>query len=161
MSTLARSAAGRSRKPRISPHRRGRRETRKVHPDYLALIREHPLRPIYDHRNYDEAAAMLDRLAVKPENSLTPGERDYFDTLTLLVQAYDDAHFKMPKRKMTPLEALKYVMSESGMTQKQLGDLLGNRALASLVLSGNRGLSKAHIRILSDHFRVEPGLFID
>jgi len=160
MRTAARSTARRTRKPRPSPHRRGRRLAHAVHPDYLALVREHPLRPIHDDADYDAAAAMLDRLAVKPEESLTPGERDYLDTLTLLVEAYDAVHYKVPKRAMSGLEALKYVMAESGMTQGQLGELLGNRALASLILNGHRSLSKTHIRMLAEHFRVEPGLFL-
>ena len=32
--------------------------------------------------------------------------------------------------------------------------------LASLIESGHRQLSKTHIRILSEHFRLEPGLFL-
>ena len=54
---------------------------------------------------------------------------------------------------------LKYLMQESGMTQADLGRLLGNRALASLILNGHRQLSKSHIRKLADHFKVSPALF--
>jgi antitoxin component HigA of HigAB toxin-antitoxin module len=51
-------------------------------------------------------------------------------------------------------------MAESGMRSANLGRLLGNRALASLILNGHRQLGKARIRILSEHFKVEPGLFL-
>ncbi|MBI4578979.1 MAG: hypothetical protein HY718_04710 [Planctomycetes bacterium] len=129
--------------------------------DYLALIREFPLRPIRTAREYDAAAAIVDRLAVQPEGSLTAGRQDYLDALTMVVQAYDDEHFAMKVRKMRPVEVLKYLMAESGMAQKELGELLGNRPLASLILNGHRQLSKTHIRILSEHFKVEPGLFLD
>jgi antitoxin component HigA of HigAB toxin-antitoxin module len=37
---------------------------------------------------------------------------------------------------------------------------LGNRALASLILRGQRQLSKSHIRKLADHFKVSPALFL-
>jgi antitoxin component HigA of HigAB toxin-antitoxin module len=42
----------------------------------------------------------------------------------------------------------------------ELGRLLGNRALASLILNGHRQLSKSHIRKLADYFKVSPALFL-
>jgi antitoxin component HigA of HigAB toxin-antitoxin module len=42
-----------------------------------------------------------------------------------------------------------------------LGRLLGNRALASLILRGRRQLSKNHIRLLARHFKVSPALFFE
>jgi HTH-type transcriptional regulator / antitoxin HigA len=56
---------------------------------------------------------------------------------------------------------LKYILEESGMTQAELGKLLGNRSLASLILNGHRQLSKTHIRKLADHFKVSPALFLE
>ena len=55
---------------------------------------------------------------------------------------------------------LEYLMEESGMTQADLGRLLGNRALASLILGRHRELSKTHIRKLADHFKVSAALFL-
>jgi HTH-type transcriptional regulator/antitoxin HigA len=127
---------------------------------YLALIEHFPLRPLRSERDYDVAVAILDVLAVRPERSLERGEQDYFDTLTILVEAYDEEHHGMDAEDGDPLTMLKYVMDESGMTQADLGRLLGNRALASLILNGHRQLSKTHIRKLADHFKVSPALFL-
>lgn len=91
---------------------------------------------------------------------MSSGERDYLDTLTLLVAAYDTARFEIRSPRMTPLQRLKYLMDQSGMNSSALGRLLGNRGLASLILNGHRQLSKSHIRILSDHFKVDPGMFL-
>lgn len=146
----------RRRLPRVS-----RRHRIPISADYLRLILTFPLRPLKSDRDYEAATALLDRLAVRPEGSLPSGEQAYMDTLTLLVQEYDDKRFKVATRRMSPLKALKYLMEESGMTDAQLGALLGNRPLASLILRGHRGLSKTHIRRLSDHFKVEPGLFLE
>lgn len=135
----------------------------KVHrpgPAYLALIDLFPLRPLRSGRDYDAAAAVLDTLAVRPEGSLDCGEQDYFDTLTMLVEAYDQQHHAVDEEKRDPLAMLKYLMQESGMAQADLGRLLGNRALASLILNGHRHLSKSHIRKLADHFKVSPALFL-
>jgi HTH-type transcriptional regulator/antitoxin HigA len=139
----------------------GRKQgTGRVRDDYLELIREFPLRPLRSAREYKAAAAILDRLAVRPEGSLSPGEQDYLETLTLLVRDYDEQHFKIQTAHLGPVDMLKYLMEQAGMNRSDLGRLLGNKALASLILNGQRSLSKAHIRILSDHFKVEPGLFL-
>ena len=131
-------------------------------PGYLALIDVFPLRPLRSERDYNAAVAVLDKLAVRPEGSLGQGEQDYLDTLTLLVEAYDREHNDLETaHHRDALSVLKYLMQESGMTQADLGRLLGNRALASLILNGHRHLSKSHIRKLADHFKVSPGLFLD
>jgi HTH-type transcriptional regulator/antitoxin HigA len=129
-------------------------------PAYLALIDVFPLRPLRSERAYDAAVAVLDTLAVRPEGSLDPGEQDYLDTLTMLVEAYDQEHYDIDTEHGDPLAMLKYLMQESGMTQADLGRLLGNRALASLILNGHRQLSKSHIRKLADYFKVSPALFL-
>ncbi len=129
-------------------------------PAYLALIDLFPLRPLRSEQDYDAAVTVLDALAVRPEDSLDPGEQDYLDTLTMLVEAYDREHYDIDTKHHDPLTMLKYLMQESGMTQADLGRLLGNRALASLILHGHRRLSKSHIRKLADHFKVSPALFL-
>lgn len=128
--------------------------------DYIALVREFPLRPIRTRRAYKTATAIADRLAVRVEGTLSQGEQDYLDTLTLLIEAYDDEHFAIETRNLKPLDVLKYLMDQAGMITADLGRLLGNKPLASLILNGHRALSKTHIRILSDYFKVEPGLFL-
>ena len=139
------------------------RPARKRHPRpgpaYQALIDVFPLRPLHCDRDYDAAAAILDALAVRPEGSLDRGEQDYFDTLTMLVEAYDQEHHA-PAKPCEPISMLEYLMEESGMTQADLGRLLGNRALASLILGRHRELSKTHIRKLADHFKVSAALFL-
>ena len=127
---------------------------------YLALIEHFPLRPLRSKRDYDAAVTVLDALAVRPEGSLERGEQDYFDTLTMLVEAYDQEHHDLDTKDCDPLTMLKYLMQESGMAQADLGLLLGNRSLASLILNGHRRLSKSHIRKLADHFKVSPALFL-
>lgn len=129
-------------------------------PAYLALIDRFPLRPLRSERDYDAAVAVLDALAVRPEGSLDPGEQDYFDTLTILVETYDRDHDETVNEPGDPLTTLKYLMQESGMTQAALGRLLGNRALASSILTGQRQLSESHLRKLAGHFKVSPTLFL-
>ena len=140
---------------------RAKSRARLVPADYLRLARRFPLRPLRSDDEYQEAVQLLGALAVQPEGSLSPGEQDYLDALTLQAQACDDERFNLETADMSPLEVLRYLMKESGMRSADLGRLLGgNRSLASLILNGHRGLSKTHIRILAAHFHVDPSLLL-
>ena len=144
----------------LKPRRASTRTTnRRPNRAYQVLIDQFPLRPLRSERDYDAAALILNRLAVRPEGTLDPGEQDYFDTLSILVEVFDKEHYKLDVTS-DPLAMLKYLMAESGMSQADLGRLLGNRASASLILNGHRHLSKGHIRKLADHFKVSPSLFL-
>jgi HTH-type transcriptional regulator/antitoxin HigA len=46
------------------------------------------------------------------------------------------------------------------MTTADLGRLLGNSGLASMILHGKRGISKANAKILGKRFGLNPGAFI-
>lgn len=63
-------------------------------------------------------------------------------------------------RQTTPLEVLRHLMESRGMTPAQLGDVLGSRPAATMVLKGRRQLSKAHIRAVAAHFCVSPAVFL-
>jgi len=143
-----------------SRNRARRGHTDRANSDYLGLIAAFPLRALHDDKDYDAALQVLDALALRPEGSLSAGEQDYFDALTILVEAYDREVQELDSGRREPLPMLKYAMQESGMTQADLGRLLGNRALASLILRGRRQLSKTHLRILAHHFNVSPALFL-
>jgi HTH-type transcriptional regulator/antitoxin HigA len=126
---------------------------------FLDLVRQFPLRPIRTQRDYAAATKVLDALAVRGEDDLNKDEIDYLDVLTDLVEAYDTANYPEPDEG-TPLERLKGLMEESGTSTADLGRLLGNSGLASQILLGKRELSKAHIRILSRHFKLDAGYFL-
>ena len=119
----------------------------------------HQLRPIRDEIDYDNAVEMLDRLAVLDQH--TSDQEDYLETLVALVGQYDDEYYTEDLTHLSPLDSLKYLMERHEMNGSQLGDLLGgNRSLGGKVLRGERQLSKAHIRILAERFKVNPSLFL-
>ena len=47
------------------------------------------------------------------------------------------------------------------MSASDLGRLLGDRSLGPRILNGDRALSKAHIKILANHFNVSPAVLLD
>lgn len=127
---------------------------------YFELVRRFPLRPIRNRREYQEAAAIVDELAVRGENDLDAGECDYLSVLADLIEAYDEQHYRLGLSRKTPLAILRYLMKQSGMRPAELARLVGSPAAASLILSGKRQLSKRNIVRLAGYFRVEPGLFL-
>lgn len=89
---------------------------------------------------------------------LTPAEELYTELMTVLVQRFEQEHYALGSA--SPLEALKALVEERGLRQADLLSVFGSRSVASDVLNGKRGLSKAHARGLADFFHVSPSLFI-
>lgn len=124
---------------------------------YLALLRRLPLRPVGDDSEYERAADVLQELFGRED--LDRDVRGYADTLALLIEAYDREHFVPAADRRSPLQRLKYLMDQSGLSISDLGQIVGSQPAASMVLNGKRQLSKEHIRRLADYFKVDPGYF--
>jgi antitoxin component HigA of HigAB toxin-antitoxin module len=121
----------------------------------------HPLRPIKDHIDLENAEEVMDRLAVL--NKRTKDQNDYLETLILLTEAYeaDEIADAMDLSKSAGLDALKYIMQSQGMKQAELGRLLGvGASAASMILSGARPITADHARKLGKRFGMRAGAFI-
>jgi antitoxin component HigA of HigAB toxin-antitoxin module len=91
----------------------------------------------------------------------TPAEAETAKVLLLLIEDYERKRFgDLDSAKWTPLERLRFLMEESGTGVVELGLLLGDRSLGTRVLSGERELSKTHVRKLAEHFKLAPGYFL-
>jgi HTH-type transcriptional regulator/antitoxin HigA len=98
-------------------------------------------------------------LATFDEGTLSRGEQDYLDALTILIDDYQRRNpLDMPK--LTPLAVLKHLMEEHDMNISDLGRVIGSQTNASLIFSGKRAISKRVMRLLSQHFGVEPAVFL-
>ena len=124
---------------------------------YRELVAMHAPRPIRTEAEFDAATALVQKMA---GHNLTKDQDDYLDVMTTLVQAYDQQHHALDHKKMSPLEAIQFLMHENAMTASDLGRLIGDRTLGSKILRGERELSKAHILALAERFAVNPSLFL-
>jgi len=124
---------------------------------YAELIAEFPLRPLHDDVDYGNALEVAETLVglARP----TEDQADYLDVLADIIQKYEANRYPIGGKR-NPIAMLKKMMDEQGMTGSDLGRLLGNRQLGSLILNGQRDLSKAHIVKLSHHFKVRAELFL-
>jgi len=126
---------------------------------YLMLIQEQPLRAIRNGSDYDAASKMIDRLAVRDD--LDEGQQQYLDAIEVLIEAYENRVMPLTPDGRTPLERLKAAMRASKTTPMQLRSILGgSQSMVSMILSGQRALSKKAIVRLAGHFRIDPGYFL-
>lgn len=127
---------------------------------YLELARVWHPRPIRNEAEYEVAAGVVDGLAVRDEETLDAGERDYLDAVTAFIEAYDEKTYPAAAKKRSVAERLVMLVEEAGMTVTGLGKVVGSQPLATMLLKGQREPSKAVIRKLAEHFRVEAGYFL-
>jgi len=137
--------------------RTSKHKVRRMPGTYADLVAQFPLRPLHDEVDYDNALEMAEGLvgAVKP----TEDQADYLDVLTDIIQKYEAQRHAVGSRS-SPMDCLKRMLREQGMSGSDLGRLLGSRPLGAAILRGERELSKAHIRVLAKRFKVSTDLFM-
>ena len=124
--------------------------------EYSVLLTKVPpkvIRTEKENEAYTEILHDLDRRS----RVLTPAEKELAELLTLLIEDFEEKRYRLPRS--TPLDALRFLMDQHGLRQKDLAESFGTASIVSEVLSGKRDLSKDHIKRLSQRFHVSPELF--
>jgi HTH-type transcriptional regulator / antitoxin HigA len=93
-------------------------------------------------------------------HELNKEQEDYLETIAILVDEYDRAHHEQPK-KSKPLEVLRLLVEEHGISGRELGRLLGNEAAGGFILRGERSITVDQAKKLGARFSVDPSLFLD
>jgi HTH-type transcriptional regulator/antitoxin HigA len=124
---------------------------------YLDLIHRFPLKPIKDDDEHEQAVEIIQELIGR---KLDAGAGNYLDTLILLVNKYEDENHTPLGTNLSPQEALHAIMRANGMSQAEMGKVIGSESAVSMFLKGERGLSKSHIKALVKRFRVDASLFL-
>ena len=126
--------------------------------EYMQLIKLFPLVPIHGETQFAEAVKVMKGLAYHRKR-LSQGESDYLIVLSNLIAQYEK---QLPRLapKMTPAEALAYLMEINGLTQTDLVPLTGHKSNLSAFLSGKRQLSKLAAVRLAEYFKVSPAVFL-
>lgn len=126
---------------------------------YKQLLGWYPIKSIRDEAEYDAAVKIAGALAVY--DCLNEDQERYLDTLSTLIEAYEDHHVPFDWPEMNGIEILKGLLEEHGMTISEFARLIGvHRSLGTRILNGERNLTVSHIRILADRFKVSPELFM-
>lgn len=82
-----------------------------------------------------------------------PTRYRFIDTLSVLIEAYDEEHHKVPD--LFGAEMLKFLMEQHGLSQGDLPEI-GSQGVVSEVLRGKRELDVRQIRALSERFHLSP-----
>ena len=107
----------------------------KMPKDYQGLVMMFMPKAIHDKIDYDNTVEIIDGLV---GHELSDDQELFLDTLSTLVETYENEHHAIKTRGISPIEALKFLMEEHGMIAADLGKLLGERTLGSKILRGER-----------------------
>jgi antitoxin component HigA of HigAB toxin-antitoxin module len=118
----------------------------------------HPLRPIHNDKDLESAMVMTDRLAVLERRTKDQG--DYLEALATLIEKYESERHEIKTSDLDPVETLKHLMADRGMSAAELGRVLGHRSLGYAILGRTRRMSPSTISKLAKHFHVGPGVFM-
>jgi antitoxin component HigA of HigAB toxin-antitoxin module len=119
--------------------------------DYVALCDLYLPRPIHSKADARAAAQVVESLA---GHALSEGQEDYLEIISHFLDEYDRKHEpQLPVAN--PLDVLRMLVEERGMTGRDLSRVLGaSRNLGAMILRGERRLTADHIRTLAAHFNV-------
>jgi HTH-type transcriptional regulator / antitoxin HigA len=113
------------------------------------------IRPIRNEADHKAALTEIDRLWDAQDG--TP-EADIMEVLAILVEDFESKRW--PVTASSPLEILRYAVSEMGHTQSGLAALLGSRSRASEILKGKRPLTIEAVRKISAAWNIPAELLI-
>jgi HTH-type transcriptional regulator / antitoxin HigA len=122
---------------------------------YGRLLKRTLPRIIQTDEENERLIAELERLDSLPQK--TPELQALAELLTLLVQQYE-RHYDLDA--VAPVEALRSLMEDRGLRQRDLIGVFGSSSVASDVINGKREISKQHARRLAEFFHVPVTLFI-
>jgi HTH-type transcriptional regulator/antitoxin HigA len=122
---------------------------------YGELLAETLPRVIQSDRENDRLIAEMERIDTLPHP--TPEQKALSGLIALLVEEYERRY---DLGHADPLEALKHLMDDRGIRQRDLVPVFGSSGVTSDVLNGKREISKQHARRLAEFFAVPASLFI-
>lgn len=122
---------------------------------YMELVRTFPLRRLRSDEEHERAGDVIHALISR---ALRPGEQDYLDILTDIVERYEDATFQL--REVPDLELVKFLMEQNGMNQSDLAEEIGvTPSTISMILSGERRFTRDQLGVIAGRFHLSTKVF--
>ena len=115
-----------------------------------------PMLAIRNAKEYDAAVARLNELVDEVGDNPRDPRYRLIDTLSVLIEAYDDEHHEIPE--VSGIDLLKFLMEQHGLAQGDLPEV-GTQGVVSDILDGRRALNVRQIAGLSKRFNLPPGAF--
>lgn len=100
----------------------------------------------------------LEKFTTKYQTKPSSDLIDLVDTITLLIERYDQDNSKLDE--IDPIQLLRSLMDDNNLKSKDMAELLKiSKGHFSDILSYKKGLSKNVIRILSEKFKLRQDAF--
>lgn len=134
------------------------RVVRKIDPTrYKKLLSQTMPVVIETEEENERMLTVVEKLMEKGER-LSPEEEKLLKLISRLIEDFEQRYYH-PK-EATPLEVLQHLMESSDVKQSHLLEVFGSKGIASEVMNGKRGISKAQAKALASYFHVPADLFI-
>lgn len=101
--------------------------------------------PIKNESQYQKALETVDKMFNKKVKKGTP-EGDQLEILLLLIKDFEDKHY--PIAPPDPVEAIKIIMKERGLKNKDMTRFIGSKSYVSQVLRKKKPLTAQMMKIL-------------
>lgn len=113
------------------------------------------IRPIKTDKDYDLALERVNTLFDAKPNT---NEADELDILVTLIEKYEQIHYPIPEPD--PIEAIKFMMEQNGLTDADLGIILNSRSRVSEIFKRKRALTITQIRVLNEKLNIPASTLI-
>ncbi|MEO8533680.1 MAG: DNA-binding protein [Flavobacterium sp.] len=113
------------------------------------------IKPIKTEKDYDLA---LERVNILFEAKPNTNEGDELDILVTLIEKYEQKQYQIPEPD--PIEAIKFMMEQNGLTDADLGVILNSRSRVSEIFKRKRALTIKQIRVLTDVLHIPASTLI-
>jgi HTH-type transcriptional regulator/antitoxin HigA len=113
------------------------------------------IHPIKTEKDYDLALERVNALFDAKPNTI---EGDELDILVTLIEKYEQIHYPIPEPD--PIEAIKFMMEQKGLTDADLGVILNSRSRVTEIFKRKRTLSIKQIRILTENLHIPASTLI-
>ena len=113
------------------------------------------IRPIKTENDYDLA---LQRVNILFDAKPNTNQGDEVDILVTLIEKYEQIHYPIPEPD--PIEAIKFMMEQNGLTDADLGIILNSRSRVSEIFKRKRALTITQIRVLNEKLNIPASTLI-
>lgn len=113
------------------------------------------INPIKTERDYDLALERVNTLFNAKPNT---NEGDELDILVTLIEKYEQIHYPIPEPD--PIEAIKFMMEQNGLTDADLGVILNSRSRVTEIFKRKRALTIKQIRLLTETLHIPASTLI-
>ncbi len=111
----------------------------------------------HNEKDYNSLVNFLDGLIDEVGNNESHPLSSLMETIGSLIEAYESQNY--PDIEGDPINVLKTLMEEHGLKQSDLSEI-GSQGVVSEIISGKRQLNLRQIKLLSERFKVSPGVFV-